>query len=708
MLSTPLAAAAASGTVEFSCFYFVQSYSSRRPGVSWFFNHRFPADRRLDTPVEYFGERHSVSTTEEPCMMDYLKHRLNHCFRSTLTISWQDPPRNVRYGCETWMNSTDGSVENRLTAFYQLTSRHQKSDIVIGLSDIGRYNEGCDDINDAADSLDRLISDLNACDRNSFLQMSVSPTDANNTVLAQCSRPFYLHFAQPLRFYRLPPDVGLLRQLWQENKLALKSQDQWRFPKHFEVFRGSENGSTQVGGKRYVMYDAFLQGNITLVCDRPNADHVVVCAYGPTFKMVHVSTNCSAPEHISDTLVSTIVCTVLAVCLISATAVFVSGRRYIYHISVWTTVEECTARVLAQSRFQSPRLPPPITSLPTSATSNVDEYVKLDERRWSLSGRCLRLGERIAEGSYGDVFKGLLVSREAEEHRQVVIKTLNDVFSRESVLEFANEVAILRLIGPHPTIIHFIGCAQRTSLNNRPALVTEYAHNGTLQNYLRGLRPKPETCLLEVIQTHWQRQGRALVSDLYSFATDVASALIYLEKLAVAHSDVAARNVLLTASLTAKLNDFGLACVIPHGQLVEDKPIYYNLSANAADPSKCTRLRRIPVRWSAPEVLETNQRHARSDVWSFGVLLWEIFSLGENPYAGLKTEEDVAAFVLHSKGRLLKPVLASRELYRVMNACWTESVCDRPDFRRVFKTLQDLNVEVQPARLEANDSTVHV
>ncbi|VDM24003.1 unnamed protein product [Hydatigera taeniaeformis] len=106
-------------------------------------------------------------------------------------------------------------------------------------------------------------------------------------------------------------------------------------------------------------------------------------------------------------------------------------------------------------------------------------------------------------------------------------------------------------------------------MGSRPVLVTEYAPQGTLSGYLRALRVRPETTLEEVVMTYWWTRARALVGDLYSFVSDIASALVYLEKIAVVHGDVAARNVLLTASLTAKLNDFESACVIPHEGFVE-------------------------------------------------------------------------------------------------------------------------------------------
>ncbi len=97
----------------------------------------------------------------------------------------------------------------------------------------------------------------------------------------------------------------------------------------------------------------------------------------------------------------------------------------------------------------------------------------------------------------------------------------------------------------------------------------------------------------------------------------------------------------------------------------------------------------MPIRWSAPEVLRDQRRHARSDVWSFGVLLWEIFALGETPYSNIDSEEEVAQLVLNGGGRLPRPsALANEALYDLARACWNDAAEKRPDFEMVLEKLR--------------------
>ncbi|KAM3187050.1 hypothetical protein ACTXT7_003080 [Hymenolepis weldensis] len=278
-------------------------------------------------------------------------------------------------------------------------------------------------------------------------------------------------------------------------------------------------------------------------------------------------------------------------------------------------------------------------------------------------------------------------------------------------------------------------------LGKQPVLIMEYASQGTLLNYLLSIRPNGNTPLLEITMTYWWTRARRLMEDLLNFATDIASALLYLENIAVSHGDVAARNVLLTGSLTAKLGDFGMACVIPHGEFIT-LPVrltnaYYNFHPTCPEdwlrrkisngevlkdripkdnwgyseilvlglgspdfrskyhsvsnvPPVQMNFKKIPVRWSAPEVILSNRRHARSDAWSFGVLLWEIFSFGETPYAHIDSEEAVGNYVSIEGGRLCRPSISADDddLYKLMTSCWSTCVEQRPGFQALLERLR--------------------
>nr|CDS16511.1 tyrosine protein kinase Fes:Fps [Echinococcus granulosus] len=700
MLTTPLEVEMTTEPLEFNCFYFAQSSGPRRPHVAWYFNDLYPEDRRFESPIQEDDKRYVVKTMEITCEEDYMQHSRSRCFKSTLMVRLpSDLRRRTVYTCEVQMFKADGLVENQLSVDYRLRSDNRRdSDWIYGLTDIERFGEDCDRFPNESPPLEALIQELNACKRNSFLRLWVSPVNSEKLVQATCSRPVFLVFNELLQLIRLPPDPHVIRLFFKvENITSVRSPFDGILKRYGKFLLKSDVTTLRVGGKKHHSFDTTLQGNVSLDCQ---PSHVVVCVYGPLVQMKLVHMTCSPSDRHEGFL---LICMVVGG-LVVATLLFVGlylwrrqclSRR---HYAVWKTVEAYTSSLLLERRLCSPPLPTPLPRGPNNFHREAAqakkaaalEYVKLGKTRWPLSARSLRLEEQIACGSYGDVFKGvLLTSPPGQSHvlpRPIVAKVLNDVYLKDHVLEFANEVAILRLIGAHPTIIQFLGCAHRTNLSNRPVLVTEYASHGTLLGYLRALRPNRDTVLGEVVMTYWWTRARALVADLYSFVIDIASALVYLEEIAVVHSDVAARNVLLTASLTAKLNDFGLACVIPHGKFVE-------LPAT----------KKVPVRWSAPEVLQENRRHARSDVWSFGVLLWETFAVGETPYEDLPSESAVGVFVGREGGRLPRPTLASGTLYSLMTACWAASVDARPDFRTL---LEDLSREAALERKKSEDANL--
>ncbi|KAL5111030.1 hypothetical protein TcWFU_010231 [Taenia crassiceps] len=733
MLTTPLEIELTTEPLKFDCFYFVQSFSSRLPHVAWYFNDLYPEDRLFESPVRavdeasnstplrslgcaakcpyqfqktavlggksdipniflrvlqviasvaasnsffYVSQRHVVRTAEFTCEEDYMQRSRSHCFKSTLTIGQpSDLLRRAVYTCEVRMLKADGSVENQLSVDYRLESGNRRdSDWVYGLTAMERFGKDCDRVPNASLSLQALIKELNSCERNSFLRLWVSPADSKNTIQVMCSRPLYVVFDELVRLFRLPSDSHVIRIFAKvENITSGGSSFDKIIQRYGELLLKSNLTTLRMGGKKYELFDATLQGSVSLDCQ---STHVVACVYGPLFQLRLVHMSCFPSGSSDDSESSLLIFTGIGVCLWRRQRL---GHR---HYAVWKTVEAYTESLLLKRRLCTPPLPAPLLGRPKNPHRGTAkdkeaaalEYVKLDKTRWHLSPRSLRLEGQIACGKYGDVLKGvLLMSPSGQTNvppRPIIAKMLNDVYSKDHVLEFANEVAILRLIGDHPTIIRFLGCAHRTNLGDRPVLVTEYAPHGTLLGYLRALRPSHGTALGQVIMTYWWTRARALVADLYSFVIDIASALAYLEEIAVVHGDVAARNVLLTASLTAKLGDFGLSCVVPHEKFVELPPT-----------------RKIPVRWSAPEVLQENRLHARSDVWSFGVLLWEAFAVGETPYSDLPSESAVGAFVGEGGGRLPRPTLASDSAYSLMTACWTSSVHARPDFRTLLEEL---------------------
>ncbi|XP_066283770.1 uncharacterized protein [Branchiostoma lanceolatum] len=201
----------------------------------------------------------------------------------------------------------------------------------------------------------------------------------------------------------------------------------------------------------------------------------------------------------------------------------------------------------------------------------------------------------------------------------------------------------------HPNIVQLHGIITQS----RPRrILLEYAPRGDLLHFLRGSRQKPDTRL----------------SDLLRFAVHVSRALHELETLKIVHRDVAARNVLITEDGVAKLADFGLA------RDVYANTVYVHTTHLGQDDL-------LPLKWMALESLQDGVFSSHSDVWSFGVLLWEIATFGEEPRYPRVYRPDCGQLVrLLKRGtRLEKPEKCPVSLYRLMCQCWARGPQDRPD-----------------------------
>ncbi|CAH8447991.1 unnamed protein product [Schistosoma curassoni] len=239
----------------------------------------------------------------------------------------------------------------------------------------------------------------------------------------------------------------------------------------------------------------------------------------------------------------------------------------------------------------------------------------------------------LGEGNYGIVYKGKLSINADDESNssdtEIAIKTLKDGFRNRQLINLIREAKVLIELEPHPNIIKFHGlCID----NNHPYILLELAVHGNLRDFLRNRRPpglnywadertinslyvivKNSNDFKEFLSDSRIRQQRV---ELLKFALDIANALLYFETLSLFHRDVAARNVVLTEGFVAKLCDFGYACTQEesnNGYMEMDKDY-------------------LAVRWMAPECLMTTKCYtSKCEGWYYGILLWELFSLGNSP-----------------------------------------------------------------------------
>ncbi|KAM9528200.1 tyrosine-protein kinase receptor Tie-1-like isoform 4-T4 [Salvelinus alpinus] len=265
----------------------------------------------------------------------------------------------------------------------------------------------------------------------------------------------------------------------------------------------------------------------------------------------------------------------------------------------------------------------------------------------------IKFEDVIGEGNFGQVIKAMIKKDGAK--MSAAIKMLKEFASENDHRDFAGELEVLCKLGQHPNIINLIGaCENRGYLY----IAIEYAPYGNLLDFLRKSR------VLETDPAFAKEHGTASTltsQQLLQFAVDVATGMHYLSDKQFIHRDLAARNVLVGDNLVAKIADFGLS---------RGEEVYVKKTMG-----------RLPVRWMAIESLNYSVYTTKSDVWSFGVLLWEIVSLGGTPYCGMTCAELYEK--LPQSYRMEQPRNCDDEVYELMRQCWRDRPHERPPFSQI-------------------------
>ncbi|XP_059738152.1 fibroblast growth factor receptor 1 isoform X5 [Bos taurus] len=309
--------------------------------------------------------------------------------------------------------------------------------------------------------------------------------------------------------------------------------------------------------------------------------------------------------------------------------------------------------------------PSRLSSSGTPMLAGVSEYELPEDPRWELPRDRLVLGKPLGEGCFGQVVLAEAIGLDKDRPNRVTkvaVKMLKSDATEKDLSDLISEMEMMKMIGKHKNIINLLGaCTQDGPLY----VIVEYASKGNLREYLQARRPPGlEYCYNPSHHPEEQLSSKDLVSCAYQ----VARGMEYLASKKCIHRDLAARNVLVTEDNVMKIADFGLARDIHHID-------YYKKTTNG----------RLPVKWMAPEALFDRIYTHQSDVWSFGVLLWEIFTLGGSPYPGVPVEE---LFKLLKEGhRMDKPSNCTNELYMMMRDCWHAVPSQRPTFKQLVEDL---------------------
>ncbi|XP_022777574.1 fibroblast growth factor receptor 4-like isoform X2 [Stylophora pistillata] len=300
-------------------------------------------------------------------------------------------------------------------------------------------------------------------------------------------------------------------------------------------------------------------------------------------------------------------------------------------------------------------------ALPNHGQAVEMELLNIEVDEWEVEVNRVLLQEVIGRGAFGAVWRALLSSPNGRPgNRTVAAKCFTPTAGEEGRKCLMREIELGKIIGEsnQPNIVKFIGCVTRQV---HPILIMEYLPCGDLLGYMRKCRG--------VKDRYYLGEGRAQDLnnyDLVLFAKQIAAGMVFLGSRGIIHRDLAARNVLLDNNYVCKVTDFGMA--------------YQSFKYGHGNAKKGC----LPIKWTAPEILlgELAGLSALSDVWSYGIVLYEIVTLGGTPYDGWSEGKVVAQVTRGYK--LPKPDHVDDKLYAVMKRCWNFN----PDFRPPFENLR--------------------
>uniref|UniRef100_G3NSH5 receptor protein-tyrosine kinase n=1 Tax=Gasterosteus aculeatus aculeatus TaxID=481459 RepID=G3NSH5_GASAC len=266
-----------------------------------------------------------------------------------------------------------------------------------------------------------------------------------------------------------------------------------------------------------------------------------------------------------------------------------------------------------------------------------------------LDASCIKIERVIGAGEFGEVCSGRL-KLPGKRDVSVAIKTLKVGYTEKQRRDFLCEASIMGQFD-HPNVVHLEGVVTR----GKPVMIViEYMENGSLDGFLR------------------KHDGQFTVIQLVGMLRGIAAGMRYLSDMGYVHRDLAARNILVNSNLVCKVSDFGLSRVID-----DDPEAVYTTTGG-----------KIPVRWTAPEAIQYRKFTSASDVWSYGIVMWEVMSYGERPYWDMSNQDVIKA--IDEGYRLPAPMDCPPGLHQLMLDCWQKDRAERPKFDQIVGILDKM------------------
>ncbi|XP_072284783.1 insulin receptor-related protein [Pyxicephalus adspersus] len=277
---------------------------------------------------------------------------------------------------------------------------------------------------------------------------------------------------------------------------------------------------------------------------------------------------------------------------------------------------------------------------------------------WEFPREKITIIKELGQGSFGMVYEGIAKDIvKGEPVTKVALKTVNELASMRERIDFLNEASVMKAFICHH-VVRLLGVVSQ----GQPAVVImELMTRGDLKSYLRSLRTEEEAN---------QNVTPPSLKEMLQMAGEIADGMAYLNAKKFVHRDLAARNCMVSENLTVKIGDFGMTRDIYETD-------YYRKGGKSL----------LPVRWMSPESLKDGIFTPCSDVWSFGVVLWEIATLAEQPYQGMANEQ-VLHFVIDN-GILEKPENCPERLHKLMRWCWQKNPKNRPSFIQILESIKE-------------------